>query len=139
WEDCRFSPVVRDGEDGTRFAAGTLSIRRIRTATGENEQNDSPEEALVQHVQVLDTATGNSALSLTVAPAVMDGQNFALSPDGRMLAAVEGNAVRLDKPPEMSPDDRARSIAVKADAPNLKAPSGAGEAGAEPIYSASED
>ena len=97
WEACRFSPVVRDGEDGTRFAAGMLSIRRIRTATGENEQNDSPEEALVQHVQVLDTATGNSVLSLTVAPAVMDGQNFALSPDGRMLAAVEGNKNRASE------------------------------------------
>jgi VWFA-related protein len=140
WEDCRFSPVVRDGEDGTRFAAGTLSIRRIRTATGENEQNDSTEEALVQHVQVLDTATGNSVLSLTVAPAVMDGHNFALSPDGRMLAAVEGNAVRLYKLPEMSPDDRARSIAVKADAPSLSVPSAQpGKAGEEPIYSASED
>lgn len=140
WEDCRFSPVVRDSEDGSRFAAGTMSIHRISTPVGESEQNDSIEEGLVQHIQVLDTATGNSTLSLTVAPAVMDGQNFALSPDGGVLAAVEGNALRIYELPEMSTDDRARSIAVRADAPNLNAPSGeAGKAGEEPIYSASED
>ena len=140
WEDCRFAPVVRDSEDGSRFAAGTMSIHRMKTLDAENAQNDTTEEGLVQHVQVLDTATGNSTLSITVAPAVMDGQNFALSPDGGMLAAVEGNAIRLYELPEMSADDRARSIAVKADAPNLNAPSGqAGKAGEEPIYSASYD
>ena len=140
WEDCRFSPVVRDSEDGSRFAAGTLSVRTVKPSSADYEQNDAAEEGLAQHVHVLDTATGNSILSLTVAPAVLDGQNFALSPDGGLLAAVQQNAIDIYELPEMSANDRARSIAVKADTPSLNAPSAQpGKAGQEPIYSASED
>ena len=114
WDDCRFSPVARNSEDGSRFAAGTVSIRRV-PKMAENESNENAEEGLVQHVHVLDTATGNSMLSITASPAVLDGQNFSLSPEGTRLAVIVGNAIELYDLPEMSSEDRARWVAVKAD------------------------
>ena len=129
WDDCRFSPVARNSEDGSRFAAGTVSIRRV-PKMAENESNENAEEGLVQHVHVLDTATGNSMLSITASPAVLDGQNFSLSPEGTRLAVIVGNAIELYDLPEMSSEDRARWVAVKADTP---------KPGEEPIYSSASD
>jgi hypothetical protein len=140
WDDCRFSPVVRDSEDGSRFAAGTVTIRSVPANRTPSEQNDTAEEGLVQHVQLVDTATGNPILSLFAAPAVLDGQNFSLSPEGRLLAVVVGTAVDVYALPEMPANDRARSIAVKADTPSLNVPPGQpAKPGEEPVYSSSAD
>ncbi len=136
WEDCRFSPVARTSEDGSRFAAGSVSIQRVPNVP----ENENAREGLAQHVQVLDTATGNSVLSITASPAVLDGQNFSLSPDGTRLAVIEGSTVELYELPEMTPEDRARWVAVKADAPNLNTPPAQGaKPGEEPIYSSASD
>jgi VWFA-related protein len=140
WEDCRFSPVARHSEDGSRFAVGTVSVRSVPPNRTESEQSDTAEEGLVQHVQVFDTATGNSVLSLTLAPAVLDGQNFSLSPEGRLLAVVAGTAIDVYALAEMTANDRARYVAIKADTPSLKVPPAqAAKQGEEPIYSSSED
>jgi len=139
WDECRFSPVARTSEEGSRFAAGTVSVRRVPKVP-ENEANESAEEGLLQHVQVLDTATGNSMLSITASPAVLDGQNFSLSPEGTRLAVIVGSAIELYDLPEMSSEDRARWVAVKADTPNLNAPpKQAAKPGEEPIYSSASD
>jgi VWFA-related protein len=140
WEDCRFSPVVRDSEDGSRFAAGTVTVRPAPANPTPGVPTDTVAEGLVQHVQVVDTATGNPILSLTVAPAVLDGQNFSLSPEGRLLAVLAGTAIDVYALPEMSANDRARYIAVKADTPSLNVPPAhPAKQGEEPVYSASAD
>ena len=139
WDQCRFSSVVRDSEDGSRFAAGTVTPR-ARANADSSQQTESAEEGLVQHVQVLDTATGNSVLSLTFAPAVLDGQNFSLSPEGNFLALVAGDELDFYTLPEMLAEDRARSVAVKADAPSLNVPPAqANKPQEEPIYAAAAD
>jgi VWFA-related protein len=114
WDQCRYSPVARDSEDGSRSALGTLTIR-----TNVPEQDS---EGLDQHVLVLDTATGKEIMAISVTPAVPGGQNFALSPDGRTLGAVNGRTLQVYELPEMSPEDRARHVAVKSDTPSLSAP-----------------
>lgn len=136
WDDCRYSPVVRQSEDGSRFAAGTVTIRPSSDATPPSEQA-SEEEGLDQHVQVLDTATGKALLSLIAAPAVPDGQNFSLSPDGARLAVVNGTTLDVYELPEMSPDDRSRFLTVKAETPGLSAPPGQESKADEPVFESS--
>ena len=133
WEDCRYSPVVRNSEDGSRFAAGTVTIRRSTNLAGD----DSQDEGLEQHIEVIDTATGNAPLSVVAAPAVPDGQNFALSPEGAWLAVVTGTALDVYALPEMSGDDRARFLTVKADTPGLSAPPAQTAKAEEPIFESS--
>lgn len=140
WDDCRFAPVLRDSEDGSRFAAGMVTIRPVQPSPSESAQEDAAEEGLVQHIQVFDTATGNSILTLTAAPAVLDGQNFSLSPEAGLLAVVAGNAIDVYELPEMSATGRARFIAVKADTPSLSAPPAQrAKQDEEPLYSSSAD
>ena len=129
WEDCRYGPVARDAEDGSRTAIGTLTIRKTEV--------EEDTEGLDQHIQVLDTATGKEILMLTASPAVPSGQNFALSPEGRRLAVVADRSLDVYKLPEMSAQERERYVAVKSDTPDLNAPpaqaSEKGEA-AEPVF-----
>ena len=61
--------------------------------------------------------TGKVLLSLRAAPAVPDGQNFSLSPEGARLAVVNGTTLEGYELPEMLTGDRARFIAVKAEVP----------------------
>jgi len=136
WDDCRYSPVVRASEDGSRFAAGTVTIR----TTSEKEtqaQEGAREEGLEQHVQAIDTATGKSLLSLVAAPAVPDGQNYSLSPDGTRLAVVNGTTMDVYELPEMSPGDRARFLAVKAETPGLNVPPAQASKADEPVFESS--
>src|SRR5262249_3529276 len=138
WDQCRFSPVVRHSEKGGRFAAGSVALR-LRT-NSDPGQPEFAEEGLLQHVQVLDTATGNSILALSLAPAVLDGQNFSLSPEGSTLAVVSGEELDVYQLPEMTPEDRARYVAVKSDVTSLTVPSAqTNKPGEEPIYSSSAD
>jgi VWFA-related protein len=136
WDDCRYSPVVRDSEDGSRFAAGTVTIRPASVPTTSSEQA-SEEEGLDQHVQVLDTATGKALVSLIATPAVPDGQNFSLSPDGVRLAVVNETTLDVYELPEMSPDDRSRFLTVKAETPGLSAPPGQENKADEPVFESS--
>ncbi len=136
WDDCRYSPVVRGSEDGGRFAAGTVTIRSTPEKEMVSERN-SPDEGLDQHIQVIDTATGKSVLSLVAAPAVPDGQNFSLSPDGARLAVINGTTLDLYELPEMSPEERARFLAVKAETPGLNAPPAPAGKSDEPAFESS--
>jgi VWFA-related protein len=138
WEQCRYSTLVRNGEDGSRFAAGSVALRP-RTNSDASTPTEFGKEGLLQHVQVLDTATGNPVLSLSFPSASLDGQNFSLSPDGNILAVVAGENLDLYNLPEMSPQDRAQFVAVKADTPNLNVPPAQASKPAEPVYSAAAD
>jgi VWFA-related protein len=133
WEDCRYAPIVRDSEDGSRFAAGTVTIRPAASVAGDETQG----EGLEQHVQVIDTATGNTTLSITASPAVPDGQNFSISPEGTLLAVVNGTTMDVYALPEMSADDRARLMTVKADTPGLTAPPTQTGKAEEPVFESS--
>ncbi len=137
WSDCRYSPVVRGSEDGSRFAAGTVTIRPAITATATAPADEAQEEGLDQHVQVFDTATGKVLLSLIAEPAVPDGQNFSLSPEGARLAVVNGTSIDIYELPEMLTGDRARFMAVKAEAPALNVPPAQPGKEGEPVFESS--
>ena len=137
WPDCRYSLTVRGSEDGSRFAAGTVTIRHATDAAAIAVTDESQEEGLDQHVQVFDTATGKVLLSLMAAPAVPDGQNFSLSPEGARLAVVNGTAMDVYELPEMLTGDRARFMAVKAEAPALSVPPAQRGKEGEPVFESS--
>lgn len=139
WSECRYTPIVTSSEDGSRFAASTLTIPPANAADGDRETEG---DGLEQTVQVFDTAGGGSVLSIKAKPAVLDGLNFSLSPDGRQLAVIEGTTLDIHRLREMSGDERTKYLAVKADTPGLYAPLAGQKGGAEEpidISAVSED
>ncbi|HEY3128671.1 MAG TPA: VWA domain-containing protein [Acidobacteriota bacterium] len=141
WSECRYSPAVRRSEDGSRFAFGTIAIP-ARTNPPASAGGINPEEEnLAQTIQVFDTASGNSLLSLRATQAVLDGQNFSLSPDGRQLAAIVGSAMKIYSLRGMSAGERAKYIAVKSDTPGLYVPAAKTDKAAaeEPLYASAAE
>jgi VWFA-related protein len=138
WDSCRYSPVVRHSDGGSRFAAATLTIRGPADATGATGGEASQQEGLKQHIEVLDTATGNSILKIATDPALLDGQNYSLSADGRLLAVVAGTVLDVYALPEMTAEDRARFVAVKSDTPALSVPAQS-EKPEQIVYTSSTD
>ena len=138
WNSCRYRPAVNRSEDGSRFATGTTVIPATTTDTSLNTSDPTPdsEQYLEQMVQVFDTASGNSLLSLKIDEPFLGAQNLALSPDGRQLAVLAGTFLDIYPLREMSPAERTQYIAVKADAPGLYVPvPQAGQANeSEPIF-----
>jgi VWFA-related protein len=121
WDEHRYSLFAERSEDGSRFAISTL--RPLNPpATPRADSSDTPMEGLKQTVQVFNTASGDPVLTVDAEPVVLSGQNFALSPDGRKLAVLDGSAIDLYDLPEMSQEERAKYTAVKADVPGLYAP-----------------
>ncbi|MBZ5679135.1 MAG: VWA domain-containing protein [Acidobacteriia bacterium] len=122
WSECRYTPVVTASEDGSRFAASTVTIAAATTPAQGGGKDNAEEEDLEQTVQVFDTAGGGSVLSLKAEPAVLVGENLSLSPDGRQLAVIGGTTLNIYALREMSADERTKYLAVKADTPGLYVP-----------------
>lgn len=140
WSSCRYHPAVKRSEDGSRFAAGTTVIRAASSApsatASETDADNEPD--IQQTVQVFETASGNSLLSIKANQPFMDAQNFALSPDGRQLAVFEGKFLDIYPLREMSPKERTQYLAAKADAPGLYVPAAQADS-KEPVFSSSSD
>ena len=93
-------------------------VRRPRPRTKTSREQDG----LEQTVQVFDTAGGRSVLSVQVAPPVLDGVNYTLSPDGGQLAVLQATTLNIYFLREMSADERTKYLAIKDDAPGLYVP-----------------
>jgi len=131
WNGCRYEPVVRTNEDGSRFAVSTATLRSEFAAQPDSEDADPEEEHLEQSVQVFDTATGNALITVKAEPPVLDAQNISLSPDGKQLAVLNGTSISIYALREMSSEERTRLIAIKAETPAPLLPPPSGKAGEE--------
>ena len=120
WDEHRYSLLVERSEDGSRFAISTL--RAIDQPPVAPPQDPGEAEGLEQTIQVFNTASGSPVLSVDATPVVLSGQNFSLSPDGRKLAVLHRATIDVYDLPELSPDERAKYTAMKADVPGLYAP-----------------
>jgi VWFA-related protein len=127
WAQRRYAPKLQRSEDGSRFVVSSIS--RVITADvpaspliGTVDSEEDLDQHLRQNIEVLDTATGSQAISLTVAPAELTAQNLALSTDGKHLAVLQGTVLALYELPVMSEEDRARYEAAKGDTPGLYPP-----------------
>jgi VWFA-related protein len=128
WPRYRFFPAVANTDDTSRFGVSTLRLAETAPPTPANASIDlddafQPEAAerdvFQQEVQVLDTATGDSILALPVNPAMMSGQNFSLSGDGRRLAVIRGASLDLFDLPSPTSEELAKFSAFKSDVPDL--------------------
>ena len=141
WDAHRYTAVIVPSADGSRFAISTLRLIDIPAPDAESGIADSEQEGLEQHIQVLDTASGDAVLSVLATPVVLSGQNFSLSPDGCRLALLRGTTLEFYDLPQMSPDELAKYTAVRADVPGLYVPPAAApkaEADTEPVFTAAD-
>ncbi len=139
WADLRSYPEVTRCQDGSRFGVSTLRLEHAASHPLQfDETEDDPfvqqipdRDVFRQEIQVFDTASGNSVLSLSITPAVATGQNFSLSPDGRRLALLRGLALELFDLPQMPEEEQAKFASLKTDTPGVFA-LGSNEAAAPP-------
>jgi len=122
WDAHRYFPVLARSEDGSRFAISTFSLVDVPTSASTEEQLPSQQEGLEQRIEVFNTASGTPVCSATAAPAMLNGQNFSLSPDGLRLAVLRGTQIDFYDLPEMSSEEQAKYSAAKADVPGLYIP-----------------
>src|SRR5208283_2831946 len=132
WTRYRFFAAVAHNEDSSRFAVSTarLAASDASAPTSQVAPDDqdisqptpSQQDVFQQEIQVVETASGDPVASVTVTPAVLSGQNFSLSPDGRHFAVLRGVGVELFDLPPPSEQERAKfSEVLKTDAPDLYA------------------
>jgi VWFA-related protein len=131
WSRYRFFASVAHSEDGSRFAVSTarLAAPVASTVTSHIDPDDqdssqptpSQQEVFQQEIQIIETASGTSVASVDVSAAVLSGQNFSLSLDGRRLAVLQDAGVELFDLPPPSESERAKFSALQTDVPNLYA------------------
>jgi VWFA-related protein len=127
WPHLRSYPELTRSEDNSRFAVSTLHVEpSVNRPPNLDDADDaalqadvSEQDALRQEVQVFNTASGSAVLSVTVSPAVATGQNVSLSPDGRLLALLQGSMLELFNLPLMSDEEQSKFAALKSDIPGL--------------------
>lgn len=130
WSRYRTFPAVVRDEDNSRFGVSTLRETPPATSTTKPDSAPyDPDDALQpdphqldifeQDIQVFDTATGNTVFSLNARPAVLGGENFSLSPDGRRLAVLQGDALELYDLPQITSDEQAKFAQLKTEVPDL--------------------
>ena len=123
WPGLRSFPEVARSDDNSRFSVSTLLVELASAgASSADDSDDDPfqtkvsdRDVLRQEIQVLDTATGTPALSVSISPAVVTGQNVALSPDGRRLALLRGSALELFDLPPMSNEEQTKFVSLRTD------------------------
>ena len=125
WNQHRYEPVIDRSEDGSRVVISTL-MGTAPDGTPVPEDQEWPQ--VQQSFRVMDAATGTPVLTTKAAAAILKGQNFALSPDGRQFAVLDGPSLEMFDLPQMSTDERAKYVALQADAPTLAAPAAHGSA-----------
>ena len=96
WQSKYIWPTFDYAEDGSRFAYESLEMNRsigTMDAFGESD-------VVAQPVGVFDTESGKLELVLNASPILSEGQNFALSADGRRFAILREGAIEVyDLPP----------------------------------------
>jgi VWFA-related protein len=120
WNEHRYTPRLKHSDDGSRVAVSSV-VRVVVDASTDEEPDDDTDRGLKQNIQVLNTASGDAVFSLEAAPAVLSAQNVSLSPAGRRLALLQGSTLAVYDLPELSPEQKAKYLAVKADVPGLYA------------------
>jgi VWFA-related protein len=122
WDAHRYTAIVEPSADGSRFAISTLKLIAAPVSPSDTGKDTPDSEGLEQHIQVMDTASGDPVVSLTASPVVLSGQNYSLSPDGRRLILLRGTTLEVYELPQMSADEQAKYAAIKADVPGLYVP-----------------
>jgi len=122
WNDLRHDPSVARNQDGSRFAVGTTVPNSDETKRAPELDDPVGWPDVQQEIRVFETASGHTVLTAKVKSVILKNRSFALSPDGSCLAVVDAGELRLYNLPDISPEERAQYLAVRANAPGLSAP-----------------
>jgi len=120
WNQHRYEPIMDRSEDGSRVVISTL-MGTLPDGSPVPEDQEWPQ--VQQSLRVLDAATGTPVLTTKATAAILKGQNFGLAPDGTQFAVLDGSSLEVFDLPPMTNDERAKYVALQADAPTLAAPS----------------
>ena len=128
WTRYRFFAAAVHSEDGSRFAVSTARLAAPAATLHEapddqdvSQPNPSQQDVFQQEIQIIETVSGSPVASVNVNPAVLGGQNFSLSPDGRHLAVLRGVGVELFELPPPSEPEQAKFSALQTDIHDLYA------------------
>jgi VWFA-related protein len=135
WEHFSYLPSLERSGDSSRFAISTFAASSESGTSVPEEEDGSGWADLEQTIRVFETATGKLILSAKAKSVVLNNPNFSLSPDGTRLALLDGTLLKIYELPPMSVEERAKYVAMIADAPSLSAPvlqSSEKESGGEP-------
>ena len=121
WPGLRSFPEVTRSGDSNRFSVSTLLVEPAPSGSSNSQDADddpfqprvSERDVLRQEIQVFDTASGTPVFSMSVSPAVVTGQNVALSPDGRRLALLRGSSLELFDLPPVSDEEQTKFASLK--------------------------
>ncbi len=129
WSHLRSFPAVARDQDNRRFGVSTLQAAPPDNSANAGTSAYDPDDALQldlaqrdifqQNIQIFESASGNPVLSITVTPAMLNGQNFTLSADGRRLAVLHGDKLELFDLPQASPEEEAKFAQLQTEAPDL--------------------
>jgi VWFA-related protein len=126
WNRFRIFPEVLRNEDNSRFGVSTVQIDPAAKSSSDQDGVDDPSrpdahqaDVFRQEIQIFETASGNQVMTLGVSPAVLSGQNFSLSPDGRRLAVLQGTGLALFDLLSPSQEEQDKFAALKADVSDL--------------------
>ena len=135
WEHFSYLPSLERTGDSSRFAISTFAASSESGPSATEEEDGSDWADLEQTVRVFETATGKLVLSTKAKSVILNNPSFSLSPDGTRLALLDGTQLKIYDLPSMSFEERAKYVAMIADAPSLSAPvlqSSEKESGGEP-------
>ncbi len=116
-----FLSVVRN-TDGSRFAVASVVPNSGNAAPLSDIDDPVGWPDVQQEIRVFETASGHAVLMVKANTVVLKNRNFALSPDGTRLAVIDGTELLVFDLPQISHEERAQYLAVKANAPGLSAP-----------------
>jgi len=124
WPQLNHFPGLTRSEDGSRFAIGTITASHEASPLITTDEDDHGSPNVEQDIRVFETVSGKLLLTARVKSVVMKNPNFALVPDGNRFALLDGSILKIyDLPPEPTAE-RAKFLAMAADAPGLAPPVG---------------
>src|SRR6185369_6518304 len=122
-----FLRVLHTAEN-SRFAVS--SVRRTAAAIAADAKNADADgepqpsgNGIEQVVEIFQTASGTNVQSLMVSPAEINGQNVAISSDGRQLAAIQHAQLEIYNLPSVSDDEQKQFATLQAEVPEHYEPS----------------
>jgi VWFA-related protein len=119
WDQYRYYPAISRSGDSSRFGVSTLRLAAASGSAARPADDADRNHGLEQEVQIFETASGDPVATVATRAAVLNGQNFSLSPDGRQLAVLAESSIEFYDLPPMAEEEQAKFAALKADAPGL--------------------
>ena len=122
WQKLNHFPQLEASADGSRFAVGTITAAGDADLPATHDENDAGWPSVQEDCRIFETASGKLVLSATAKSVILKNTTFSLSPDGGVFAMLDGPVLKIYNLPAAPAEERAKYLAMNADAPTLLAP-----------------